>query len=189
MKLLRRFQPVRRLLLAKRRKERAYHLNARWAFDQSVLSGIGLYVMIWSGLEGMLNHFIVAYHPHRPASLKILPRDLQSKVKYLSEVVKDQRLPSDLRQRIGEIAADLGRESDYRHNLVHGYGFRKPRLGNLSWTFQWIDLRGNEPKLVEETYSNEQMRRRSQKISEISHRAAVVLTPILFPQISSVSRP
>ena len=145
-----------------------HHLNARWTFDQSVLSGIGLYVTVWAGVERMLNQFIVAYHPHRPPTLKVPPRDLQSKVKYLSEVAKDQRLPPELRGHIGDIAADLGRESVYRHNLIHGYGFRRRRLGNLSWTFQWIDLRGNEPKLIEETYSHEEMRRRLQRISEIS---------------------
>jgi hypothetical protein len=175
--------------MVRRRKKRKYQLNARWTFDQSVLSGVGLYVTLWAGVERMLNHFIVAYHPHRPPKLKTLPRDLMFKVKYLSEVAKDERLPEQLRQHIAEIAADLGRESDYRHNLIHGYGFRRRQLGNLNWTFQWIDLRGKEPKLVEETYSHEEMRRRLQRISEISHRAAGVLTPIFFPQMSSVSRP
>lgn len=189
MRLLRRFGFFRRLLLRRRRKERAHYLNARWTYDQSVLSGIGLYVTLWAGVERMLNQFIVAYHPHRPASLKVLPGDLQSKIKYVAEVAKDQRLAQELRRHFRELASDLGRETTYRHNLIHGYGFRKRQLGNLSWTFQWIDLRGKEPTLVEETYSHEEMRRRLERIRDISAHAAGVLTPILFPQTSSTSRP
>lgn len=189
MKLLRRFKPFRWLLLQRRRKERAYHLGARWGFDQSVLSNIGLYVSIWAGVERILNQFIVSYHPHRPASLKVPPGDLQSKIKYLAEVSKDQRLPQEIREFFNEIASDLGREIAYRHNLIHGYGHRKRRLGNLDWTFQWIDLRGKTPKLTEQTYSHEEMRRRLQRISEISHRVAGVLTPILIPHLSSTKRP
>ena len=189
MKLLRHFAWYRHLVLARRRKQRKYHLDARWNFDQSVLSCIGLYVTVWAGVERMLNEFIVAYHPHRAALLKVLPSDLQAKVKYLAEVGKDERLPLALRIHFSEIAAALGRESGYRHNLVHGYGYRKRMLGNMDWTFQWLDLRAKEPRLVKETYSHDEMARRLKAICAVSAQSAGFLTPILFPQLSSTSRP
>ena len=190
MRLLRRVGPFRYLLLRRRRKHRAYQLGARWIYDQSVLSGIGLYVTVWAGVERMLNQFIVAYHPHRTSKLREkMPTDLESKIKYLAEVAKDPRLSKENSDRIRGWAKRLNNESAFRHMIVHGYGFRRRLIGNLSWTFQMLDVRGDSPKIVEKSYPNEEMQGRLSEIHSLSRDIANLLTPILFPQISSVSRP
>ena len=191
-KFLRRAKCLRGLALIDLRQTRKHSADSLWGYEHSVLAQIGLYISTWAGIERMLNEFIVQYHPHRTANLRAdLPSDLGNKITYLDSVSDDTRLPEHLRAGLKEWVARLSRQKEYRHFMVHGIGHHKRLRGRFEWSFQKLHLKGSKAELVEETFDNEEIQKRSKEISDLSHSIAKLLTPFLHPthQTSSTNRP
>ena len=189
---IRQLRCLRWIILANLRKMRSKTTSARWEYESSVLSGIGLYVSTWAGIERMLNEFIVEYHPHRSGNIcPDLPSDLESKIKYLASICSDKRLPENLRNSIKDWISGLSQQKDYRHLLVHGIGHHRRGRTSSEWSFQKLHLKGTKAILIEKTFNNEEMQQNLRCIGELSHSIAQIITPILHPigHTSSTNRP
>ena len=193
-RVFRRSKIIRRLVLIDLKTTRARLYQAIRANDMALMTTVGVYLNTWGSIEGILNTFIAHYHPFAGSlmSQPSLPTNLADKIKYLSTVSKDGRLPNDIKSKIASWVVGLGTERNFRHMIVHGVSIRLNRRGEPIWRFQKLTLKGTVPTLENETYSMTQIHERQRAASELLRNIAETLNPILFPpwpQTSSTNRP
>jgi hypothetical protein len=134
------------LALKHAKKIREAQRIAQWQYVQSVLVGVGNLMFTWSGIERQINTLICAYHHDAPEKLRArgLPSNIGEKVKYLVEVGRDERLPSQLRRAISGWVPELNRLCRHRHLIAHGMVFQRNR-NSTEWYVQELVLKGDMP--------------------------------------------
>lgn len=162
------------------RRTREKQAEASWAYTQSVLTTLGNITIAWAGIEMMLTH-LVLWHHVRSGIIPVdgLPRMLSKQLDYVKRTIeKDESLDIETRQHIAEIRRSIFILNEFRISVTHGVVHQRNRR-TMDWHTQSIKIQGLTWRVVNNTFSNDEIQDKSRQISELGNDMSPFIASII----------
>jgi hypothetical protein len=154
--------------------------------DEKLLAAVGRLVVTWADLEFCLDAIILifyraGYNEHEPA----LPRPLSRKIEFLRGVFTKGPLDQETRDRHLAFLDCVARESETRHDIVHGYPRYYPSdEGEAKLTRLLINKTGwQERHITISIASVAEATNRAQQLRDRARDAAILLAERYMEQV------
>lgn len=146
-RLARRVPFLRYCILQHHLAERKKQAARRWEYRRTVYSVLGQTIATWAGIEMIIDHLIVWYHPVAGARdiQPDLPVTFAKKMDYLNKMARDQGW-HDGGEGIRFIRTEAKRLNRLRKAIVHGVVWHLHPTG-LDWIVQTREFNGPESEL------------------------------------------
>lgn len=165
-----RFSPFRyaRLLFRKRQQKR--RAAVRWAYIQTVLTTIGNMTVSWAGMELMLLHLILWYHPRGGQQMvKAIPTGLSKQLDYIDEMAKDVRFSVSDAGALTNISAEMRRLNEVRNDIIHGV-MHQTNSFTLRWYSHRIRIVKGVPEMRHVEYTSDELSKTSADMGALGSR-------------------